>query len=266
MRQLLAEVRVEYEELTALLDGLASQDWDRRTAFFGWTVADEVMHLHLIDSFGVVAVTDRDDFMKMLADIRALQADGVELSAQMRMRYGALAPAALLASWQAGYADMLARFAAADGESRMPWFGPDMSVDSFAAARQMEVWAHGQDIYDALRIRRVVRDTVRNICDLGVRTQGWSFRNRQLDRPPPPHVRLIAPSGAVWSWNDGAADSIIGPAEDFALIVTQRRHVDDTRLELDGAGARQWMEIAQCFAGPPETGPAAGERAVAFAQ
>jgi len=58
---------------------------------------------------------------------------------------------------------------------------------------------------------------------------------------------------------------VIGPAEDFALVVTQRRHVDDTRLRVTGAGARRWMEIAQCFAGAPETGPAPGVRAVADA-
>ena len=42
-----------------------------------------------------------------------------------------------------------------------------------------------------------------------------------------------------------------GPAFDFCLVVTQRRHVDDTALSVVGDGARQWMEIAQAFAGPP---------------
>ena len=49
---------------------------------------------------------------------------------------------------------------------------------------------------------------------------------------------------------------IAGPAEDFCLVVTQRRHVDDTALEITGATAREWMEIAQAFAGGATDGPA----------
>ncbi|MBW2635551.1 MAG: TIGR03084 family protein, partial [Deltaproteobacteria bacterium] len=46
----------------------------------------------------------------------------------------------------------------------------------------------------------------------------------------------------------------------FCLVVVQRRHVDDTALETEGDTARDWMLKAQCFAGPPEDGPAPGER------
>jgi hypothetical protein len=41
--------------------------------------------------------------------------------------------------------------------------------------------------------------------------------------------------------------------------VTQRRHVDDTKLDITSAAARQWMLIAQAFAGPPASGPEAGQ-------
>jgi hypothetical protein len=47
-----------------------------------------------------------------------------------------------------------------------------------------------------------------------------------------------------------------GPAEDFCLVVTQRRHVDDTALRVAGDVARDWLEKAQAFAGPPTDGPA----------
>ena len=55
-----------------------------------------------------------------------------------------------------------------------------------------------------------------------------------------------------------------GTAQDFCLVVTQRRHVQDTGLQLRGEVARQWMALAQCFAGPPADGPAPGERRVDF--
>lgn len=263
MSGVVEDFRAESEALHALLAGLPEADWALVTDFYDWTIADEVMHLHLIDRFGMVSLTAPEQFPALLAEVRAGQARGYELSNRMRDDYGSLTPAALLATWRDTYLELCRRFDEADPEHRIPWFGPEMSVASFAAARQMEVWAHGQDIYDRLGLCRENHDRIRNICDLGVRTFGWSFRNRGLDKPAPPEVRLTGPSGAGWVWNESAAGRVHGPAEDFALVVTQRRHVDDTRLDVTGANARRWLEIAQCFAGAPADGPAPGERVVA---
>jgi uncharacterized protein (TIGR03084 family) len=183
----------------------------------------------------------------------------------MRERFGQLGPAALLNAWRSTYSVLCDRLNADDPKRRIPWFGPSMGVRSFATARQMEVWAHGQDIFDLFRVKRRNSDAIRNICDLGVRTFAWSFQNRGEAIPEhPPCVRLLAPSGARWCWNEGEAELIEGNAEDFALVVTQRRHVADTGLRLEGPAARRWMAIAQCFAGPPEAGPAPGVRAVNY--
>ena len=32
----------------------------------------------------------------------------------------------------------------------MEWYGPSMGAKSFLTARLMEVWAHGQDVVDAI--------------------------------------------------------------------------------------------------------------------
>ena len=75
-------------------------------------------------------------------------------------------------------------------------------------------------------------------------------------------VELKAPSGATWTWGpDTAAESVRGSALGFCLVVTQRRHVDDTDLEVTGESARDWLEKAQAFAGPPTDGPPARGRA-----
>jgi hypothetical protein len=50
-----------------------------------------------------------------------------------------------------------------------------------------------------------------------------------------------------------------GPAADFCLVVTQRRHLDDTDLVCVGPVASEWMGIAQAFAGPPGPGRRAGQ-------
>ena len=132
-----------------------------------------------------------------------------------------------------------------------------MGAKSFVTARLMETWAHGQDIVDAVGAERPATDRLRHVAQIGFITRGWSYVNRGLVPPDAPvFVELTAPSGATWTWGpDDATDRVTGPAEDFCLVVTQRRHVDDTVLHVDGDAAREWLLYAQAFAGPPTDGP-----------
>jgi uncharacterized protein (TIGR03084 family) len=211
-----------------------------------------VMHLHQVDGFGLLALDEPGAFPGLVAWVRAGQAQGIELSERMREEWGALTPLHLLDLWRSGWTKLTADLARARPDRRLPWFGPDIGVQSFAGARQMEVWAHGQDIMDLFGVMRRNTDRLRTICDLGVRTHGWSFSRHGMERPRPPEVTLVAPSGSVWTWNAGSAGQVRGLAEDFALVVTQRRRFGDTQnLTAEGAGAEAWMRIAQCFAGQP---------------
>jgi uncharacterized protein (TIGR03084 family) len=66
---------------------------------------------------------------------------------------------------------------------------------------------------------------------------------------------LRGPYGDEWAWGEeGAGDVVRGPALDFCLVVTRRRHPDDTALEATGPVATEWLSIAQAFAGPPGSG------------
>ena len=49
---------------------------------------------------------------------------------------------------------------------------------------------------------------------------------------------------------------------DFCLVVTQRRHLADTRLSVVGLAAAEWMAIAQAFAGGPGAGRQPGQFAI----
>jgi uncharacterized protein (TIGR03084 family) len=138
----------------------------------------------------------------------------------------------------------------------MPWYGPPMSATSMATARFMETWAHSLDVHEALGVAPEVTDRVRHIAHLGVRTRRFSFAARGQQAPDEePPVSLTAPSGEVWTWGpEGAAESVTGPAQDFCLLVTQRVHRADTGLVATGPGADRWLDVAQCFAGPPGEG------------
>jgi uncharacterized protein (TIGR03084 family) len=71
--------------------------------------------------------------------------------------------------------------------------------------------------------------------------------------PPEAEVRveLTAPDGACWTWGPAdAADHVTGPALDFCLLVTRRRHRADLALQASGPTADAWLDIAQAFTGP----------------
>jgi len=76
-------------------------------------------------------------------------------------------------------------------------------------------------------------------------------------------VELTGPSGDLWTWGPEDTNELVrGLAEDFCLIVTQRRNFADMKIQAKGGIAEKWMKIAQAFAGPPENGPTPGERVV----
>ena len=252
MNQQVNDLREEGTELFAFLDTLSDKQWSLETPFKGRTVNWVVQHLHDADRWAVHSVTDPDDFREW----RDALAAGVPANPET------LEGRPLLARWRSYFSQLCDALDAADPALRAPWFGPDMGITMMATARQMETWAHGQDIYDLMRVERRNSDRIRNVCHIGVRTFGWTFVNRGLETPSPiPYVRLESPSGAVWEWNDPSdTDCVSGSAVEFAHVVTQGRNIAETSLQVVGDAATSWMAIAQCFAGPPEDPPPPGHR------
>jgi uncharacterized protein (TIGR03084 family) len=143
-----------------------------------------------------------------------------------------------------------------DPRARLPWFGPPMSAASSLTARIMETWAHTQDIADALGVTREPTSRLRHVAHIGVGARAFSYAVH--DRPLPQaqvRVELTGPDGDLWTWGPAEAENrVTGPALDFCLLVTQRRHRDDLALVIDGPAAAEWMSIAQAFAGAAGTG------------
>ena len=238
--------------LHAFLETLEPGDWQRRTPFKNWTPREVVAHLHMFDRMAALALDAPPDYL----------AAAEELMPVVQKETDEADHAGLLQRWHDCLMDMCARSGAADPQLRLKWFGPDMGIRMFTTARQMETWAHGQDIYDLMRAERTHTDRIKNIAVLGVKTYGWTFLNRGVEIPgEPPFVRLTAPSGDTWEWNAPSEDNRVeGRAVDFCRVVTQGRNVADTPLQVTGDTATRWMEIAQCFAGPAVDPPKPGER------
>ncbi|MGG7612927.1 maleylpyruvate isomerase family mycothiol-dependent enzyme, partial [Streptomyces sp. ZG43] len=140
--------------------------------------------------------------------------------------------------------------------TRAPWYGPPMSVPSMATARLMETWAHGQDVADALGVRREPTARLRHIARLGWRTRDFAYAMNGLTPPGEPfRIELTPPDGkGLWTYGpEDAPQKVTGPALDFCLLVTRRAHRDDLVVRAEGPDAERWLDLAQAFAGPPGT-------------
>lgn len=253
VHEVAADLRAEQEALDAVVADLSDEQWQLPTPSAGWTVADQIGHLTYFDGAAATAVTDPDAFTASFQELLA-SADGGDALTLGRGR----APAEMLVAWRSNRGRLAEVAVTLTDGQRIGWYGPSMGAKSFLTARLMECWAHGQDVADAVGAERTPTDRLQHIAQLGYITRGWSYINREMEVPPGDvRVELTGPSGAVWTFGpEGATDVVTGPAVDFCLVVTQRRHVDDTALDVTGDLARDWLEKAQVFAGGPTDGRA----------
>ena len=251
----LDDVAAEYADLDTIVSDAGDAAWDVATPAPGWTVGDQVRHLAFSDARAREAVVDPDAFeAAKTGDVSKAVHDALEAARS-------LARDEVLAWWRDERAVLLAHLRETDPSRRVPWYGPPMGAMSFATARLMETWAHGQDVVDALGITRAPTARLRHVAHIGVRALPWSFTVHGLAVPSSQvRVELRAPDGGRWVWGpEGAADIVQGDALDFCLVVTQRRHPADVHLDVGGPVAHQWIAVAQAFAGPPGTGRSAGQ-------
>ena len=255
MKEMCRELNDEYEALDIIVAPLSEEQWNMATPSV-WTVKYQIAHLAQGDMMAGLAATDEERFKELLAGIQSDKEAADAFHRELREA----TPADVMDYWRRERKALVNALKAKNPKDRIPWVGPTMSARSKATARIMETWAHGQDVVDALGIERKPTDRLKHVAHIGVITFGWSHANRGLAVPDVAvRVELTSPSGDPWSWGpEDAAQSVKGPAEDFCLVAVQRRHLEDTRLEVTGDVARNWMLIAQAFAGPPTDGPKPG--------
>jgi len=261
MKDLCRQLAQEHAALDENVKALSDSKWDMITPFDDWTIRQEICHIAYFDDKARLAATDPEgfqtDMMQILEGLTSVDDFFTKTIKELMKR----SPKALMDFWIDERTKMINAIEVLDPQDKIGWYGPPMTAESFVIARMMETWAHGQDIVDALKIKRIPTERLKHIAHLGVKTFGWSYKNRGRKKPGEKVcVELTSPSGETWRWNpEQTQNSITGSAEDFCLVVSQRRHIDDTRLIASGPIAREWMTIAQVFAGPAETGPDAGQ-------
>lgn len=261
--EVITDLAAEGAAVESLVAGLSESGWRTMTPAEGWDIATTVAHLLWTDENSVHAINgtllrngpgDKDAWdavvMKAFADPTGF------VDTEARALAKELTGSELLTRWQASRTNLEAALRTVPDGQKIMWFGPPMSAASMATARLMETWAHGLDIADTLGVTVTPTDRIRHVASIGVRTRNFAFANNELPVPADEfRVDLIGPDDEVWSWGpEDARQTVTGSAYDFARLVTQRVHRDDTDLVAYGADAETWLQIAQCFAGPPGAG------------
>jgi uncharacterized protein (TIGR03084 family) len=248
-----ADLRAESDELDAMVADLPAARWAEPTPAPGWTVAHQIAHLLWTDRVALMAVTDEAAFATVLEEAAKNPTGFVDDGAE---ELAAVSPTELLADWRRTRARLHNELLAVADGRKLPWFGPPMSAASMATARLMETWAHGLDVADTLGVKRPATARLRSIAHIGVRTRDFAFAINGLTPPQEPfYVELRAPDGSTWSWGpDDARQRVTGSAEDFCMLVTQRRPRSTLDVTAEGDDAERWLTIAQAFAGPPGPG------------
>ena len=253
---ILDDLAAEHAQLDAMVGDLPPERWFAATPAEGWDIRDQIGHLAFFDDQASMAMGDPDGFQRNLEDIARDVGAFMDRSVNQGRE---LEPGGVLTWWRKARSKMIDAARGVDPKIRIAWYGPPMSPASFVSARQMETWAHAQDVADALGITREHDDRIRNVAHLCVLSRPHSYANRGLPVPQESvRVELTAPSGERWSWGEGE-QSVTGSAVDFCLVVTQRRHPADTELQTTGELAQEWMSIAQAYAGPPGSGRKPGQ-------
>ena len=250
---MVADLRAESDGLDALVADLPAERWADATPAPGWTIAHQIAHLLWTDRVALTAVTDEAGFAAVLADAGKDPLGFVDAAAE---EVATQPPESLLSEWRETRARLHTELLAVADGRKLPWFGPPMSAASMATARLMETWAHGLDVADTLGVKRPATARLRSIAHIGVRTRDFAFSINGLTPPADPfRVELRAPDGSLWAWGpEDAAQQVTGTAEDFCMLVTQRRAPADLDVHAVGGDAAKWLTIAQAFAGPPGPG------------
>ncbi|MEH1028464.1 TIGR03084 family metal-binding protein [Micromonospora profundi] len=246
------------EELDRLLAGLDDAQWKLDTPAPGWTIAHQVAHLAATFRLAGFAAADPDGFRARVATMSGDFDRNVDMALSA---YLSDPPHVLLNRWREERATAEKALAAVPDGQAVPWLVRTLPAPVLACAGMMELFGHGQDIADTLGVRQVRTDRIRFLCGFAVRTWDFGYQARGESTPEVEFgYTLTAPSGAVWRFGpEDAEQRISGPAEDFCLLVTRRRHRDDLALTATGADAQHWLDIAQAYRGPAGAGRRPGQ-------
>jgi uncharacterized protein (TIGR03084 family) len=258
MTDVISDLLAEGGELEKLVAGMDKESWALETPARGWTIAHQFAHMAATFRMAALAASDGEAFTAMTS--RLSPDFDANVAAAMRP-YLAEPPDVLLDHWRTELTNSAKALAAVPAGQTVPWLVRPLPPSVLAAAGMMELFGHGQDVYDTLGARREPTDRLGHLVFFGSRTWDFGYLERGLPVPERQfRFEITAPSGTLWTFGPEDNDEkITGPALDFCLLVTRRRHPDDLALTATGDDARFWLTIAQAYRGPSGPGRQPGQ-------
>jgi uncharacterized protein (TIGR03084 family) len=257
-QEVIDDLVADGDEVDQLVADLDTARWRLPTPAPGWTVAHQIAHLAAVFRLAASAASDPPAFQAVVA---RLSDDFNQNVAAAMAPFLASPPGVLLGQWRSTRAAAERALAAVPDGELVPWLVRPLPAPVLAAAGMMELFGHGQDIADALGVRRRPTDRLRHLVEFAVRT--WDFGYLARGRTAPDmafRFELAAPSGVRWRHGPATAEQTIsGPAVDLCLLVTRRRHRADLALTATGPEADEWLDLAQAYRGPPGSGRTPGQ-------
>lgn len=257
-RNAIADLTAETAAIDELVVGLAEADWQRQTPAPKWTVADQLAHLTFIFRLAGTAAADPQRFARLTAEVGKNFDEAVNNALR---DYQGDPPEVLVSRWRSERDAAIKALAAVPDDELVPWLVRPLPPAVLACAGLMEVFAHGQDIADTFGVTLERTDRLWHLAWFATLTWDFGYQARGLT-PPDTQFRyeLVAPSGELWTFGpDDAQQRITGPAVDFCLVVTRRRHRADSALQATGPDADHWLDIAQAYRGPAGEGRRPGQ-------
>ena len=254
----IADLVAEGDQVDQLVSGLGAAQWQLPTPAPGWTIGHQIAHLASIFSLAALAASDAESFRRLAGRL----SDDFDANVAAALSgYLDNPPEVLLRRWREERTAAEHALAACPPGEVVPWLVRPLPPAVLAAAGMMELFGHGQDIADALGARLERTDRIMRLAEFAVRTWDFGYLARGLTPPAGPfRFELTAPSGLVREFGPpDAGQRISGPAVDFCLLVTRRRHPGDLALTASGSDAVHWLGIAQAYRGSPGAGRAPGQ-------
>ena len=147
-----------------VLSSLSDKEFEKITQFKNWTFNDVIGHLYVWNYAADISLKDGSEWSDFANKALNALGSGSSMNQFEQTILKGVSGRDLLEVWKNYFLEMSDRFADADPKKRVKWMGPDMSVRSSISARHMETWAHAQEIYDTLGVKRVNCDRIKNIA------------------------------------------------------------------------------------------------------
>ncbi len=244
MREILSDLVAEQQFLDQFLQRELKviKDWDRATPAKGWTVRDTISHLADFEELAAAVITGNAnlDRYRSAPDLDKIRQEAVVKGRKMR-------PQDVIEWWRGGRAKVVEPLSHMSAHDRLEWITGSMSAKTLATIRLMETWAHGLDIYTALKVEVEDTSRIRHVCWLGWASLPYSFKLANQDYTPV-RVEVIGPGYAKWVYGPADAENVIkGSASDWARVAVKRLKPEKTRLKLTGEGAEIAVQVVQAY-------------------